>query len=296
LIRDSYALGDAAAQRSTLIDHLVSLAIIACANDGVEAILPRLGVTATEHESEGLDAQYRAQLRALLESLLEERELSRGFERAIFMERATQLDTVEMLIGSPDSTFFRRDARRLPVALLFRPLFKHSGCRMAEYMSYQLHAARALTWPEHMDRLAPAQRLQIDHFGGLSRPTAMLTSILLPSLSRAYLLHFRLIAERRMAAIAIALRLYALEKDHDARTLHELVAAGYLTRVPADPFSRDADLCYAPDLPKPLLYSVSQNGVDDGGTFVMHPTGYVSRDSPDLVFFLDGQRPFQPPP
>ena len=77
---------------------------------------------------------------------------------------------------------------------------------------------------------------------------------------------YRTTAARRMAATAVAIRLY--EWDHGRRpaTLDELVPK-YLPAVPADPFTADGSpIRYLPEAERPLLYSVGRNSVDEEGT------------------------------
>ena len=65
-----------------------------------------------------------------------------------------------------------------------------------------------------------------------------ISAILGPSHKRSAQLHLRSLAVRRMAAIALAIRLYQLEHGRRPKTLDELVPA-YLDAVPLDPFAPD---------------------------------------------------------
>ena len=94
-----------------------------------------------------------------------------------------------------------------------------------------------------------------------------------------------------MAAIALTIRLY--ETDHGRRpeTLSELVPE-YLSAVPLDPLAADdRPIRYLPNAPKPILYSVDENGDDDGGSYSIHSDGGFDRKSLDWPFFLNGDRP-----
>jgi hypothetical protein len=97
----------------------------------------------------------------------------------------------------------------------------------------------------------------------------LVASILTPTMERAVNVHFRCIAERRLAAVALAVKLY--EADHDGRAPEKLAALvpDYLSAVPADPLAAGgAPLRYisaAEDPDRPRVYSVDDNGVDDGG-------------------------------
>ena len=112
-----------------------------------------------------------------------------------------------------------------------------------------------------------------------------------PRLDRAYLRRFGDVAMRRLAAAALAIRMYELDHGRRPDDLTSLVPK-YLSLVPVDPFARDSRAVgYAPDAPKPVLYSVYRGGKDDGGRYGTE-NGYVLlRKSPDLVFFLNGDRP-----
>lgn len=72
-----------------------------------------------------------------------------------------------------------------------------------------------------------------------------------------------------MAALALAIRLYELDRGRRPATLSDLVP-DYVPDVPADPFTADNQpLPYLPDAERPRLYSVGPNGADDGGYYVM---------------------------
>jgi hypothetical protein len=95
----------------------------------------------------------------------------------------------------------------------------------------------------------------------------LLANILVPSLDRAVNVHFRGGADRRLAATALAIMLY--RGDHGGsfpKTLAELVPK-YLPTVPSDPLSNPgATIGYVADPERPRVYSVGENGIDDGGT------------------------------
>ena len=84
-------------------------------------------------------------------------------------------------------------------------------------------------------------------------------------MDRAFAVHFQGLAERRVAALWLAIRLY--DVDHAGRfpaTLDELVPE-YIPAVPADPFASDGRQLGYIASPSPLIYSVAMNGKDDHG-------------------------------
>jgi hypothetical protein len=95
-----------------------------------------------------------------------------------------------------------------------------------------------------------------------------LAGAMMPSFDRCILQQYRITADRRLAATALALRLYAAE--HDGKfpaTLDELVPK-YLPSVPNDPFAAGGKpLRFSLSDPgAPGIYSVGEDGIDDGGS------------------------------
>ncbi|MCH7565360.1 MAG: hypothetical protein IH968_16225 [Gemmatimonadetes bacterium] len=91
-----------------------------------------------------------------------------------------------------------------------------------------------------------------------------------------------------IAAIALAMRLYELDHGRRPRQLSELVP-DYLPAVPLDPMASDGRvIVYLLEPEPPILYSVGENGVDDGGTFEFDSIGRIDLSKADLPFFLDG--------
>lgn len=102
---------------------------------------------------------------------------------------------------------------------------------------------------------------------------------------------FGVFARSRMAGTALAMRLYEVERGKGPATLEDLVAGGILARVPEDPFSgAGGKIQYKADPQQPRLYSVGEDGRDDGGKFTLDDKG-GAHDAPDLVYFLNGNRP-----
>jgi hypothetical protein len=104
-------------------------------------------------------------------------------------------------------------------------------------------------------------------------------------------LHFRALAERRLAATALALRLYsAAHAGHLPVRLDDLVPE-YLPGVPTDPMARGGKLVYRPAGDDPVLYSVGDDATDNGGDDRARP-GYSDWgfpwSRPDVVVHLAG--------
>lgn len=96
-------------------------------------------------------------------------------------------------------------------------------------------------------------------------------------------------ANRRLAATALALKLFAAEHGGQLpANLSELIASGYLPSIPIDPLSNHEPVRYLPTLPHPMVYSVGQDMKDDGGSLEMPEKSESFRRmrAKDIVFGL----------
>src|SRR5258708_3211423 len=75
-------------------------------------------------------------------------------------------------------------------------------------------------------------------------------------------LGYRAMADRRLAATALAIRLYALDHDGQLPPTLDALAPQYLPAVPIDPMSGQS-LRYLNEPRNPRIYSVGADGVDD---------------------------------
>lgn len=101
------------------------------------------------------------------------------------------------------------------------------------------------------------------------------------ALQRQVVLRLRLVASRRMAAIALAIRMFEADEGRLPDTLDELVPA-QLPSVPVDPFRSDGGpIGYFPNEAPPRLYSVGLDQEDDGASVPDWPA-----ESSDQVVFL----------
>lgn len=72
------------------------------------------------------------------------------------------------------------------------------------------------------------------------------------------------LTELHAVATALAVRLYEIERGNLPNQLEELVP-DYLPAIPVDPFSRDQKAFRYLKAPSLMIYSVGENGTDDGG-------------------------------
>ena len=96
------------------------------------------------------------------------------------------------------------------------------------------------------------------------------------SMQKAETKHRIIIAHERLLDVELALRCYESEQGRAPTGLEQLVPQ-YLQRVPSDPFC-GRPMLYRPQGTNWLLYSVGEDGVDDGGQRVGRPvSGTVTR-------------------
>ena len=147
-----------------------------------------------------------------------------------------------------------------------------------EVMNAYVRAAAAETAPA-------AQRLMPDISAEAMRARGPAVAILVPALGMAHTLHFQHMASRRRAAAAAAIRLYQFDHHGKRPERLEQLVPDYLRAVPMDPFTEPVEpIRYLPHADPPVLYSVSKNGIDDGGQT------REGQDA-DLVFHLNGPPP-----
>lgn len=284
LVRDLRVIGRAIDQGPAfVVTHLVRVGIDALAMDRIIIIAPELTVApdaegATPATAPVLPATApaalrrpasRRQVRELIAELLDEAEQGQALRRAVSAERVMQVDTSAWATGN---------------LWLLRPMFDLDARRMVRNNEAMHEAARQPDLPAAKAAYArrrPARPTPkpkpVPAFPGgpakpnpVSFPTMMSTALDFAG-DRAIERDLRMRTERRMAAVALAVRLYRL--DHGGAwpaSLQELVPR-YLPAVPLDPLAAgDKPLGYVilkGALPgggdRPLVYSVGENGVDD---------------------------------
>ncbi len=301
-IRDDLAISRHVGRMEVgLIADLVGTAIEDLGTTAAEAIAHEIAVTDSPgSESPGAQPGTREQVRALIRDLLDETELRESFRRALRHERMQPLDTVTALcegrfsvagLVASGPTLLPSLAERT-FALFVGPAWKLDALRLMERLDIVARAGTAPNWPTAQQQLPPDPTLA----SAAEQLSRFLTKYMMPAVDRVVLMHFWLYADRRMAAVALAMRLYELDHGQRPAALAELVP-DYLPAVPLDPFDpNDGPIRYLRDAPSPLLYSIGSNGVDDAGTVVFKSDGFIDRAARDCPFYLNGDRPLPPLP
>lgn len=265
-----------------LIGHLVAAAMSALTCEVVEYFGHELTVrTAADATSE--HAATRQQVRQLIDELLDEDALKTSLLVALSSERASLIQLVD-IIGKGGGVGWYPSPPP-PLSWLVRPVFIEHSRQSAAFLTTVKTAAEQETYAETV-----AQYPDMGEFLDKGINGIMPAGVFMPSLKRAIELNFRLRAHRRMAATALAIRLYEIDHGHRPTTLNELVPK-YLASIPRDSFAAGGKpIGYLPNAEPPLLYCIGADGVDDGGAFSIKGKR-VNANELDFVFFLNGDRP-----
>jgi hypothetical protein len=166
------------------------------------------------------------------------------------------------------------------------PVFQLAEIASANQLTHAGEAALQPTYPAALSKLLPQpskpQRSALEYLSKGGN-----TPFVAPEIRRTVRVQFYVMTERRTAAVMLALRLYS-EKHQDRlpATLKELVPH-YLAAVPADPFAADGrPLGYLPLRNPPAIYSVGENGTDEGGSEIVISKTAPPWNTQDAVFPL----------
>lgn len=270
-----------------LITSLVSIAMEAVTCEAIEL----LGHSIEIKES----PDVHSKVKQLIELLLAGHQVADQYKYAIYGVRLGILDTSEILTNPSGNkralvAVFGPGLLRVcwGVDTLFGPMIMLDAQRSMEHVT---QLADTPLGQEVHDRWSPGSE-GMDLVTYVSRLYSMRMT---PSFARSHQLASRAVAIRRMAAIALALRLYEIDHGVKSVELSQLVP-DYLPTVPLDPFDPDnGEIRYLPTVDMPRLYSVSFDHVDDGGEFRLKIDGEIDWNVKDHVWFLGPERVFVPP-
>ena len=249
IVRESDAM---ATDRPFVITHLVAIGIEAIGTDAVERTAGTLRV----------DGGARPAAEALLRQLCDESADRAGGRRQWFGERLFQVEAANdpaaaIGVGSPWTSALTWPVR--PMLVMDAAEGFRQKTRWADAMDLQ-------TWPAARARLAATP---VGRLSGLASLASAWSQFISPAFFRPVEIHFRALADRRLAAVLLAVRLY--EADHGGHLPADLPALvpAYLPAVPVDPMSPEGHaLRYVAAPGREAVYSVGTNGVDDGGSTV----------------------------
>jgi hypothetical protein len=266
-LRRAAFIGRTVGHHPFIVGHLVSVGISALTCDALIEMTPGLKIGNAAGEARPGDVN------ALIADLLDDRASRESYRLGIYGERMSQLDTARCVadgrlsLANLSGAGLGVGGRPNPVAAVAtfaaKPVALSDGRLMIDHTTALLRAFEASPdWPTYQAKAPPYPKDVAN-----SMVVHILAKIMLPSMERATLTHFRNTAERRLTATALAVRHYTL--DHGGtppEKLDELVPK-YLPAVPLDPFALTPQpIKYANDADKPRLYSVGEDAADGAGS------------------------------
>jgi len=287
-------LGRCNAKDPFLIGQLVAWAIQALGSSRVmEPVL------ASESTQEGRDAftqstELTTQVRRLITLLRDSSELKATYHRSMLGERMLQWDMVESMKRGTTSMSAMYAWQAAPQASIPDVVWN-----TVLWPSITLDTVRLLK--ESDQRCRAIASMDIDFLLHRDEPDderTFLSVLIYPLradtvfvLSRGDVLFLRLVTIQRLAATGLAVRLFRFENGVLPRTLEELVPR-YLPESPRDPMVKDGHLfVYRPGDVPAILYSVGENGIDDGGQFEIDCGTVLQNRTLDIPFFVNGDGP-----
>ena len=271
-VRDALGVGRAAGDYPGTPGYFVSTAADSAATYLVEVELPGLLFNAAPRDaSVGAVPASAAQVRALIADLLDERRHHASLARALREERVMALDTAlavadGRLTLAGVAAAYGAPADDLP--LLLKPTVLADARSMLDYLT-TLSAAVELApdYPTFRSRATEYPLPDVAPGPGPSRRARTLARLVARSAEQAVVVHYGVLAERRMAAAMLAMKWY--QSDHDGTppsTLDDLVPQ-YLPAIPRDPYATGGQpLRYLPDAKVPRVYCAGEDARDNGGS------------------------------
>jgi len=283
-VRQMVLLANAVDRQPTIVCHLVALGIEAMTADVAGLISPDLKV--------GAGGAPSSAVRELVDQLLDDRPARDGLLAAMRRERLmvgpTALAVYTGQFGH--SQPLQPTLQQRAMLFLAKPL-RYADERWAldrvtrrtdlllRTKDFQSFVVAASSLGEAAEEESKPY-LPVTNAATLSRD----------SLTRFMSMHYRCEADCRLAAVALAVRSYAV--DHGGRLPGRLedLETVYLPAVPVDPFARSGEkVRYRGTGDQPVIYSVGFNGVDDGGSDERRADAPKREyGPPDRWDFLDG--------
>jgi hypothetical protein len=235
-LRQIIALSDSAQNMSPgIISHLIGIGICALGSDCIAELSPDLKI-GPETGAAKVD-----EIKALIAALLDESTIRRGWTDGANGDRALALHHGRIFGTKPGvGPYFR-----VCTVDVLKESTKYRDAGLLENLPAALADTKAL-------REAPPPKI----------PNVV--AILSANLDRRFSVHFRGLCERRLAAVALAIRLYRADHNGEFPKALDVLVPTYLPKLPADPFRDDGKTFgYVPTGASPAIYSVADNGTDE---------------------------------
>jgi len=253
--------------------HLIATSYEVRAAWALADLAPELTVGA------GPGAVAPQRLREQIGAWLDERAAGEGLRRMFVGERVMELDFPNGIMAPSAGTFGGVNLRIPGVRFFVQPFVVDNARVMARgTTALKEAAARQPDLPSFRAKLATT-----DPMAEATRSPRRyaLATIIFPTLTGAVEQHYRGLAQRRLTAVCLATRLYALDHGGALPAKLDDLVPDYLPAVPLDPQAAGATLRYVNDRSdpaRPRVYSVGPDGIDDGG--VERPASASNRQRP----------------
>ena len=284
-VREMLFLARAIDRQPAFISHLISNGVVAVAAGAPQKITPDLRIARVAGNDAG--AASPDDVRALIAELSDSSWPMQGLKKAMQAERVMQYVTFCCMIDGqwdlPSGNATRSESPTLSQRIAgwrLKPILLNDAALAWDFTTKALPAADAPDWPG-FKALVPAPPEAIGRSLNI-HPTSV---DVLENVTRPAMHTYRSMAVGRLAAVALAARWYAI--NHEGRLparLDDLVP-DYLPAVPLDPMAAGSrPLQY--DRERVLIYSVGENGRDDGGVEDLSKGHDWNVENADIVVHL----------
>ncbi|MGB7157373.1 MAG: hypothetical protein WBD40_04865 [Tepidisphaeraceae bacterium] len=274
-------------KQPTFMSNLVSIAIAAIASQVSGEVGPelRIGTSAGEAPPQ--------QVRDLIAQLLDETHTAQSQQDGLLGERMLQLTMVRsMADGTISAMNGQRAAGRSLKGYVLTPTFLDDARLLVVHITALRQAAAASPDLPTFRQQAPKVPSSVQS----QRWRHLAANLLIWGVDRAVETNYRAVADRRLAATALAARMYAVDHGGKLPPSLDALVPGYLPEVPRDPTSAGQPLHYTSDDPDPRIWTLGENGRDDGGRDIV-PTESArwNKENTDRVVHLRRQPRPEPP-
>jgi hypothetical protein len=269
-----------------IVTHLVSLGCMELAAQTVEWIAPDLKIGPAP-------ATSAQEVQQLIAALLDDAPSRQAFGMAMFAERMSVLDITRNVVAGkingmklavidpPAPPLGAKSAERMQadglIALQYSDAVRRAFDASSDLPGYKSQQPKR---PPEIDANPKEHQLARN----LTAPPAL-------HITR----HYRTTADRRLAAVALAMRAYAVAHNGKMPTQLDQLVPQYLPKVPVDPMTSGQPFTYLAD--KSLIYSVGVDGADDAGSEELaagqkpqpHPDRWQQRDA--VMHLVHGSTP-----
>jgi hypothetical protein len=244
-----------------LATHLASSGVGELGSETLQQVVPEMKI------GTGSGEVTPADMRKLIDRLLNDSELKSGLKRALQFERAAQVLAARTMYQMDESGRVgpgQNSQASTPIlGYLAKPLFLRDGRLMLRNVTEIMSASEADSLPAFNAR-AKESFARMSHVRE-SPKLHMLAVILTPPYEPVVKRTYRAITSRRLAAVALAARWHFLERGRWPKNLEELVP-NYLPAVPLDAMGEHKNIGYVAEEERPRVYSVGENLTDEGGS------------------------------